>query len=546
MKSENQIIHKNNVQSGFELLLAEISAQFVNLPADRLDSQIESAQKTICQCLGIDLSALWQWSDEPPHFLTITHLHSPPDGPKRPAGIVAEETFPWMLKRALRRETLVLQTEKMPPEASVDQQSRRFFGVKSSVMLPLCTGEEEIIGILTFDSITEEKQWPEPIVERLSLVSQIFTNALARRRGELKLQENEKRLRLATHAAGVGLWVMDISTGYVWVTPETREIFRFEPDAILNYDSFMEKIIEEDKKKVNQAVQIAIDSGNELKVAFRIQIPDVGIRWINAGGKIYHGDTGEPSRLMGTSINISESKKMEEQLKEQIEEIKALKQELEKENLYLQQKIEVQYVHEEIIARSAEMMDVLSQVEQVAQTDATVLLEGETGTGKELIARSVHRLSSRKAHPMVTVNCASLPPTLVESELFGREKGAYTGALTQMIGRFEVANRATLFLDEIGEHPMEIQAKLLRVLEQGSFERLGATRTIRVDVRIIAATNLDLAKQVATGKFRKDLYFRLNIFPIYLPPLRERIEDIPVLAWAFVREYEKKNGPADR
>jgi transcriptional regulator with GAF, ATPase, and Fis domain len=169
-------------------------------------------------------------------------------------------------------------------------------------------------------------------------------------------------------------------------------------------------------------------------------------------------------------------------------------------------------------------------------------MQGETGTGKELLARAIHHLSSRKGRPLVTVNCASLPPTLIESELFGREKGAYTGALTRMVGRFEMADEATLFLDEIGELPQEVQSKLLRVLEEGRFERLGSTRTLQVNVRIIAATNRDLNQDVNQGKFRKDLFYRLNVFPIAVPPLRERPEDIPLLLWAFVKQLEKRMG----
>ena len=164
------------------------------------------------------------------------------------------------------------------------------------------------------------------------------------------------------------------------------------------------------------------------------------------------------------------------------------------------------------------MKKILAQAEQVAQTDSTVLLLGETGTGKELLARAIHSMSSRKDRPLVTVNCASLPPTLIESELFGREKGAYTGALTKMVGRFEIADGATLFLDEIGELPLELQSKLLRVLEEGKFERLGSTKTLHVDVRIIAATNRDLAQEVKEGRFRKDLFYRLNVFPLRSRP----------------------------
>jgi transcriptional regulator with GAF, ATPase, and Fis domain len=188
------------------------------------------------------------------------------------------------------------------------------------------------------------------------------------------------------------------------------------------------------------------------------------------------------------------------------------------------------------------MKEVLVQVEQVAGTDATVLLQGETGTGKELIARTIHNLSSRKDRPLVTINCAVLPPTLIESELFGREKGAYTGAMTRMAGRFEVADGSTLFLDEIGELSLDLQAKLLRVLEEGRFERLGSTKTLKVNVRIIAATHRNLSQEVAEGRFRSDLYYRLSVFPILIPPLRERFQDIPPLVWSFIKHYEKKVG----
>jgi transcriptional regulator with GAF, ATPase, and Fis domain len=188
------------------------------------------------------------------------------------------------------------------------------------------------------------------------------------------------------------------------------------------------------------------------------------------------------------------------------------------------------------------MKKVLAQAEQVAPTDTTILIQGETGTGKELLARAIHSLSSRKHRPMVTVNCASLPPTLIESELFGREKGAYTGALTKMTGRFEIADGSTLFLDEIGELPHELQSKLLRVLEDGVFERLGSTTPMRVNVRIIAATNRDLGEELKAGRFRKDLYYRLNVFPILIPPLRERREDIRLIVRSFVKEFQERMG----
>jgi formate hydrogenlyase transcriptional activator len=189
-----------------------------------------------------------------------------------------------------------------------------------------------------------------------------------------------------------------------------------------------------------------------------------------------------------------------------------------------------------IIGQSTAIRDVLDQIRMVAPTDSTVLVCGETGTGKELVARAVHRLSRRRAHAFVKCNCAAIPAALLESELFGHEKGAFTGAVAQRIGRFELANRGAIFLDEIGEMPLEVQPKLLRVLQEREFERLGSSRTIRADVRVIAATNVDLPRMVAEKHFRADLYYRLNVFPIEVPPLRERREDIPVLVRHFVRE----------
>jgi len=222
--------------------------------------------------------------------------------------------------------------------------------------------------------------------------------------------------------------------------------------------------------------------------------------------------------------------------------IEQVKEEAEAENVCLLERARPHHRHEEIVGESEAMRNVFAAAEQVAATDSTVLILGETGTGKELLARWIHRLSRRRRGLMVEVNCAGLPATLVESELFGRDKGAYTGALSSQKGRFELADRSTIFLDEIGELPLELQGKLLRVLQEGRFERLGNPRPIAVDARVIAATNRDLEAEVREGNFREDLYYRLDVFPITLPPLRERRGDVKLLVWAFVEELAKKMG----
>ena len=221
-------------------------------------------------------------------------------------------------------------------------------------------------------------------------------------------------------------------------------------------------------------------------------------------------------------------------------EIRELKEQLSKEKLYLEDEIRTEMNFAQIIGNSASLRRVLKRVETVAPTDSTVLIYGETGTGKELIARAIHDLSPRRSKPFVKLNCAAIPTGLLESELFGHEKGAFTGAIAQRIGRFEVADGGTIFLDEIGEIPLELQTKLLRVLQEREFERLGSSRTIRTDARLIAATNRDLEAMVSEQKFRSDLFFRLNVFPVHVPPLRERDGDIPLLVRHFTQQFSTR------
>ena len=251
---------------------------------------------------------------------------------------------------------------------------------------------------------------------------------------------------------------------------------------------------------------------------------------------------GDKPVLMGFGINISKQKQVEHQLRNVLSEMEVLKKQLAEECTYLGEEIKLRHDYENIIGESEVLNYVLYSIEQVAPTDTTILILGESGTGKELIARAIHHGSKRKERPLIKVDCTALPANLIESELFGHEKGAFTGAVEKRIGRFELADGATLFLDEIGELPVELQQKLLRVLQDGEFERLGSSRVMHTDVRVIAATNRNLEEDVSKGRFRKDLWYRLNVFPLSIPPLRDRADDIPLLVNWMIKKVQRQLG----
>lgn len=544
MQSEADRQEELEERLAFETLLADLSLRFVNLPADQVDRVVEDSQGRICESLGLDLSTLWQRSMEDPHDFTLTHVFRPPGGPPVPEQMDARGSFPWALQEIQRGEPFVIVTEDLPPEAARDQEMRRHYGVKSSLLVPLSAGGGPVIGVLTFDAMRTERAWPEPLVTRLQVVAQVFTNALARKHADQALRDSEARLSLAAASADAGLWSLEPSTGRLWATDKARELFHIPPDEPLTFERFLKFVRPEDRERVCQTVQRAMKTGQAVRVEYRTQRPDGDLRWIASWGHVHAGASGEPDRLMGVSIDITDRKSTEERLRQTLAEVQQLRDQLQQQNRYLQEQVKGASGYDAIVGESRLIRRVLARVRQVAPTGTVVLITGETGTGKELVAHAIHDLSRRRQKPLVTVNCAALPPTLIESELFGREKGAYTGAATRQVGRFELAHGSTIFLDEISELPLELQAKLLRVLETGQFERLGSTRTQVVDVRILAAANRDLGDMVQAGTFRADLFYRLNVFPINVPPLRDRREDIPLLVWQFVRHFARKMGKA--
>jgi PAS domain S-box-containing protein len=336
---------------------------------------------------------------------------------------------------------------------------------------------------------------------------------------------------------------LDGSTSALYISPQIEELLGFSAREWLD-EPFLwyRQLHPDDQARWTEEFARTCGTGERFRAEFRFMARDGRVVWVHGEAKLVTDDNGTPLFLHGVAFDITERKRAEEAAAAAYEEIRRLKDQLQADNAYLQEEIKLKYNYGEIVGQSPVIQKVLHQVEQVAGTTATVLVLGETGTGKELLARAIHNRSPRRERAMLALSAAALPATLVESELFGREKGAYTGALTRQIGRFEQADGSTLFLDEIGELPLEVQVKLLRVLQHGQFERLGSNRSLSADVRIIAASNQDLEKMVREGRFREDLFYRLNVFPIHLPPLRDRTEDISLLVWAFVKEFGRNMG----
>ena len=519
---------------------AGLSSRFVNVPPEQIDAEIDGSLQSIAKYLDIDRATLNQLSDDASHMI-VTHSWAAP-GYATAVGVIASAEMPWISQKVIRGETVVCScVDDLPAEAARDKKFLKEAGSQSNISIPLMSGGK-VLGFVGLGSLRRHRNWPEKMVRELRSVLQIFANALARKRADQALRESEVRLNLAAASANAGLWVVNFSTGHVWLTEKTRELFGFAPDKEMTFDIFLTMVHPEDRECVQQTVQQAIESKDNISVEYQVVFPDGSIRWMSSQGKAYFRQSGEPDHLTGVTLDITGRKQMEKSLQEAYAEIKKMKEQLEAENIYLRKEAGESFEFQHIIGKSAVLRDAIRQVEQVAATDSTVLLTGETGTGKELIAQAIHNLSNRHSRLMVKINCAALPAGLIESELFGRERGAYTGALTKQIGRFELADRSTLFLDEITELPLDLQAKLLRVLQDGEFERLGRPNSIRVDVRLIAATNRDIDEEVRRGRLREDLYYRLKVFPIGVPPLRERPEDIPLLVQAFITEFSEKMG----
>jgi formate hydrogenlyase transcriptional activator len=379
--------------------------------------------------------------------------------------------------------------------------------------------------------------WIKPLRDELGTVVRWFGSSLDvddLKRAEGTLRSTERELRTALETIPAFVWTARPDGAFDFITGRLFAQTGLRKDETLMWE-WAKVIHPEDRDRVVKDWRDAIAEGRAPDHEMRVRGADGTYRWFLTRAAPLRDDTGAILRWYGTLTDIDVRKRAEE-------ELQTLKDQLNKENIALRDEISQTSMFEEIVGSSGALRRVLLLVSKVAGTDSTVLITGETGTGKELIARAIHRRSLRASRPFVSVNCGAVPPSLIISELFGHEKGAFTGALQRHLGRFELADGGTLFLDEAGELPQEAQIALLRVLQERAFERVGGSRPIPVDVRVIAATNRDLDSAIADGTFRSDLYYRLSVFPVHVPPLRDRAEDIPLLVEYLTHRYAAKAG----
>jgi formate hydrogenlyase transcriptional activator len=524
----------------FEDLVLDLSSSFVNVPHDRLNIKIAQALRKIREFFKADHCGLLEVlaDHKQVYFLNLNPHHQDPIPDIAPR-------YPWAYHQLVERsEPMIISSlETLPPEASVDRFNLEQEDIQALLLLPLHVGEQVgyLIGLW---SHRIGNDWPTVHIRLLHVLAGILVNALIQRQTQEALLKSERMLTEAERIAHLGSWIWDINSDTKHWSDEYYRIFGLVPQEIkASHERFLASVHPDDRQAVQQANREAISNPEKTyAIEYRIVRPDGNERVVQARAEVFFDQNRRPLRMIGTAYDITDRKRGEEALKKAFDENQKLKEQLEVENIYLRDEMELKYGSREIIGISDPIKYVMRRIQQVAATSATVLLTGETGTGKGLFARYIHEASGRRDKPFVNVNCAGLPPNLIESELFGREKGAFTGSTARQIGRFELANGGTIFLDEIGELSLELQAKLLRVIEDGEFERLGSPHTVKVDVRIIASTNRNLEDEIKKGQFRKDIFYRLNAFPITIPPLSQRKKDIPLLVKFYADRFSKRYG----
>jgi transcriptional regulator with GAF, ATPase, and Fis domain len=570
-------------------LVTRISTRFIDIPADKIDQAIEDQLREIGEFFDADRAVIARLSAKG-EVLGATHIwYSEQFDAERFKEYTVRLTYPNFTNYLIHKGVFAFEN---PDEFSHWPEVKEvcdYLGIKSGLALKL-SFDGSILEMFDIVIIRSNCVWTEGIVEQVRILGHIFSGAIRRRRAEVELKKHSEFQNLVSRISNkfVGLSGIEfeqtiqetlaeigryfnvdtvrlyrlslqgdvVKIRNMWrsehLAPqeEMPEIHKMKyPNLAAHYSQGVSVVFSkfDDSPQWPEMRKILKFFGTKAGVGVPLEIDGSGVD-VFAMDKVlskhvWPEDIVEHSRALGKILlNAMRRREAEVKLQDSYDEIKQLKDQLETDNIYLREEIKLNHNFEEIVGESKDLQYALHRVEKIASTDSTVLILGETGTGKELIARAIHNASPLKNRPILKVNCATLPPNLIESELFGHEKGAFTGAHARQIGRFERADGTTFFLDEIGELPLNLQPKLLRVLQDGEFERLGSSETIKVKVRVITATNRDLEEEIREGRFRQDLYYRLKVFPITVPPLRKRKEDIPLLVNFFVQKICRKLG----
>jgi transcriptional regulator with GAF, ATPase, and Fis domain len=573
----------------FEALITNISTTFLNIDAD-IDAITDDVLGKLGEFLGADRVGYLEVNAEENSLVPTRQWYA--DGIEQERSVQYVDVsaqFPWLAAKIMRNEPVKIDAmDQFPDEATNERQYCENLGIKAFTMVPATLGGKAVAA-LALDNLDAPQIWTDGIVQRLQIVTGMIASALERTRQQREI-EDMRRFQCAISAISTeflnlpaemvddeierGLsvvigslgadhitllqphgqagfrttheWSSEKNTGNGYKGTVVDEVFPWLADQLRQKKtvafSKLSELPEEATNERNALEQMGHES--VIFVPFEVRGVLGGYIGVDRVEQTTWSEEIEVQlRRLGEIFGEALSRRgAERQLRGSLNKIEALKEKLQNENIYLRHIARPTINGGDILGNSASLVETLKKVEQVAATASTVLILGETGTGKELVARAIHDNSACRDKLLIKVNCAALPSSLVEAELFGREKGAYTGALTKELGRFEIADGSTILLDEIGELSLELQAKLLRVLQDGEFERLGSSKTRKVDVRVLAATNRDLDKAVENKEFREDLFYRLNVFPIVVPPLRDRVDDIPMLVWAFVQEFSESMG----
>ncbi len=581
-------------------LLLDISLRLNRAQPHETDGEIDEVLELVTQKLGLYQSVLLLWPTESGASAVVKCY--PRSGSRQAPPPLGIDDAPWLIERLQNREIISLSRlpDDLPASAERDRQYVTKANIRSVSAAPIQTAALALGGLVAF-SQQEGDPFSEGSGQDIVRLAEMLAGVLSRKREAERMDDilayehllsdisatyinlptahldktMSKDLGRLARLLGADRCILYLAEDdgetfrpYLhsgWWPEEDREQVikhnrlwvKHDPEFIKSFRYLFKRWRKGEHVQWSQLDHLPPD-GQKMKEAYRLfhcksqlSVP-VSVSGSTAAVltvsnhrvfKTWSEDLVPRLRLFGEVFaNALSRKRSEEALQKAFAEVRGLKERFEADYIYLRDSLEVQNDFKGIIGKSDALRRILTKVKQVAPTDVTVLLLGETGTGKGLIARTLHNESKRRARPLMQVNCAALSPNLIESELFGHEKGAFTGAASRRIGRFESARGTSLFLDEVAELPLELQAKLLRVLQDGEFERIGGSATIRTDARIVAATNRNLEEEVKAGRFRRDLYYRLNIFPIHIPPLRERVDDIPLFVSFFVEKYGKWMG----